>query len=284
MSLVHRTLRTTRPVGTLLAALVLVGGGARSASAQFTIDNLEVHLTARPGESLTRLIPVRSELDSVQQVRFVVKDWVRDSLGGNIMTDYASLASSCEDRLEVFPLSLQLGARATEYIRVTYAEPTAPDPGCWAIVLGETVRPPRPASASGGASVTITTLIGVKVYVHRANAVADGSIVSAAVEEFWEPVQQQDAPLDSNFVRQVAVRFANTGTAHLRVKSTVEIRGENSQLVTTLSGPEAYMTPESFRDVLVRLPALERGRYAAVVLLDYGAAEITATQVEFEVP
>jgi hypothetical protein len=64
----------------------------------------------------------------------------------------------------------------------------------------------------------------------------------------------------------------------------VEIRGENSQLVTTLSGPEAYMTPESFRDVLVRLPALERGRYAAVVLLDYGAAEITATQVEFEVP
>ena len=269
---------------TVLLALVLVVGATRPVAAQFTIDDLELHFTPQSAQPLTRLIPIRSEIDSVQQVRIVVKDWVRDSLGGNVMSDYGAHASSCGARLEVFPLTIQLGANATEFIRVTFSPTAAPDPGCWAIVLGETVRPPRAPSATGGASVTITTLIGVKVYVHTPEAKAVGAILSADVEEFWERKERAGQPLDSTFVRQLALRFENTGTAHLRVKSSAEIRDEATTIVAQLAGPEAYMTPGSYRDILVRLPSLQRGRYVAVLLLDYGADEITAAQIEFEVP
>jgi hypothetical protein len=86
------------------------------------------------------------------------------------------------------------------------------------------------------------------------------------------------------YVRDVAVRFENTGTAHLRVKSSVEIRDETTRVVQRIEGPEAYITPRAFRDIIVRVPALPRGRYVAVVLLDHGADEITATQLELEVP
>jgi hypothetical protein len=268
----------------VVLALVLVVGLTRPVAAQFTIDDLEIHLTPQAGEPLTRLIPIRSEIDAVQQVRIVVKDWVRDSLGGNVMSDYGSFGSSCGERLQVFPLTLQLGARATEFIRVSYSPTVASDPGCWAIVLSETVRPPQPPSPAGGASVTITTLIGVKVYVHAPDAKADGAILSADVEEFWERHERVGQPIDSTFVRQLAVRFESTGTAHLRVKSSVEIRDESTQVVAQLVGPEAYMTPGAYRDILVRLPSLKGGRYVAVVLLDYGADEITAAQIEFEVP
>lgn len=282
MRLIRRFPLATRVLQLALSSLVALGWGARPVSAQFTIDDLELHITARPGETLTRLIPIRSEIDSVQQIRINVKDWTRDSVGGNVMNDYGSLPSSCGARLQVFPLTLQLGPRATEFVRVTYELGADPEPGCWAIALGETVRPPRPPVP--GASVTITTLIGVKVYVHRPDAEPAGNILSADVEEFWERKELPNQPLDSAFVRQVAVRFASTGTAHLRVKSSVEIRDEATQMIARLEGPEAYITPDGWRDILVRLPELRRGRYAAVVLLDYGGEEITAAQVEFEVP
>lgn len=262
--------------------MVVSAAGARAASAQFTIDELELHYTAGAGQAVTRLIPIKSESDSVQQGRLWVRDWMRDSVGGNQMVTYGESGHSCGPRLSVFPLTLQLAARATEFVRVTYEPAGATDPGCWAIVLSETVRPPAETAASG-ASVTITTVVGVKVYVHAATARSNGTIVSADVEEFWESAQNAGAALDSSLVRQVAVRFQNTGTAHLRVKSTVEIRDESARVIRRLDGPEAYLTPDAFRDILVRLPTLERGRYIAVVLLDYGADEITAAQIDFEV-
>ncbi len=256
--------------------------GARAASAQFTIENLEMHFPADLREPMTQLIPLRSEIDSVQQVRLWLSDWERDSVGGNRMLPYGEGPGSCGSRLSIFPSTLQLGPRAVEYVRVTYT-PAAADSGCWSIVLSETLRPPRPSSNERGASVSINTITGVKVYVPAANAVARGDIISADVEAFYLPMDPPSR--DSTLERQVAVRFENTGTAHLRVKSEVEIRDVSGVIVQRLTGPEAYITPAAFRDILVRLPrTLRSGRYAAVVLLDFGADEIMAAQVEFEIP
>jgi hypothetical protein len=68
------------------------------------------------------------------------------------------------------------------------------------------------------------------------------------------------------------------------VKSSVEIRDETTRVVQRIEGPEAYITPRANRDINDRVPALPRGRYVAVVLLYNGADEITATQLELEVP
>lgn len=263
----------------LLLALVVLVGATRPVAAQFAIDELEMHFVPDASGAMTKVIPIRSSSDSLQQVRITVRDWQRDSIGGNAFLEYGSHRATCEGRLEVFPLTFQLAPNATEFVRVTYTGTAAVDPGCWALVLTETVRPP--SNREQGAAVSITTVMGVKVYVHASGARADGAVISADVEEYW---QARPTTSDSVFVRDVAVRFANTGTAHLRVRSSLEIRNEATQIVARLEGPEAYITPEAFRDILIRLPDLARGRYVAVILLDYGAEEITAAQVEFEVP
>ncbi|HRN52302.1 MAG TPA: hypothetical protein PK788_02340 [Gemmatimonadaceae bacterium] len=265
-----------------LAVMACAVSGATSLQAQFTIENLELHIPGGTRGSVTQLIPLRSEIDQVQQVRIWMGDWTRDSLGGNQILEYATTEHSCGGRVSVFPSNLQLGPRATEYVRVTYDAPANPDDGCWAIVLSETVRPPSQVEAERSASITISTIVGVKIYVHAANAVANAEVVSADVEEFWLPLDPPST--DSTIARQLAVRLANTGTAHLIVKSQVELRDERGNLVHRLTGDDAYVTPDAFRDILVRLPALPRGRYAAIVLLDFGADEISAAQVEFEIP
>lgn len=259
----------------------LMLGAARPVLAQFTVEELEMHVTVRPGTPVTRLIPVRSDIDSTQQVRVTLRDWMRDSTGSNVLLDYNSTARGCGSRLEVFPLTFQLPPRATEFIRVTYTPSAPADSGCWAIVLSETVRPPQ-ANTGAGSVVTITTLMGVKVYVHAVEERAEGTIVSADVEEFWE--RPTPTATDSSFVRQFAARFANTGTAHLVVKSTVEVRDEGGRIVSLLSAADAYITPGAYRDILVRVPDLPRGRYVAVMLFDFGGQEITAAQVELVLP
>jgi hypothetical protein len=265
----------------LALVIGLLLGCARPVLAQFTVEELEMHVTARSGTPVTRLIPVRSDIDSTQQVRVTVRDWMRDSTGNNLVLDYNSTARGCAERLEIFPLTFQLPPRATEFIRVTYTPSTPTDAGCWAMVLSETVRPPQSALAAGSV-VTITTLTGVKVYVHAVDERAEGTIVSADVEEFWE--RPAPTATDSTLVRQFAARFENSGTAHLVVKTSVEVRDEGGRIVSLLTASDAYITPGAFRDVLVRVPELPSGRYVAVMLFDFGAQEITAAQVELVLP
>jgi hypothetical protein len=281
----NATISVLRRRGFLVALLGVVAlGGARSLPAQISIESLEMHIRLGPGQNLSQVIPIRSEADSAQQLLVTVLDWQRDSAGANQFARYDSLPSSCRDRLQVFPATMQIGARATEFVRVSYRPNGASDPGCWAIVFVEVVRPPAPPKDSG-ASVTFTIMTGVKVYVHPAAAVADGEVEFADVEQFYDFRRNaQGTVIDSVAARRVAVRFSNTGTAHLVVKTSIEVRNANTQLVREVKGPDAHITPNAFRDILVTLPELPRGRYIAVALLDFGGAEIRAAQVEFEVP
>lgn len=251
-----------------------------TAQAQIAVDELEVHLTIGR-DSLGRAVAVRNESDTVQQVRITVKDWYRDSLGTNVFVDLGTHAASCKERLQVFPLTLQIPPRATDFVRLNYTATGADDPGCWGIILIEPVRPPL-APTGAPATAQITILNGVKVYLHRREERANGEVTYADVESSMQAVPA--SPRDSVLVREVVVRFENTGTSHLIVNSVVEVRDESTQLVRRIEGPVGYITPDAFRDFIVRLPDLPRGRYAAIVLLDFGADEVQATQVDFEIP
>lgn len=263
-----------------LFGMLLAGAWARPVSAQFSIDELELHVTPTGPAAITRAFAIRSAADTAQQILLELTDWDRDSAGTNLVRALGTHASSCESRVEVFPMTLQLPPRSTEFVRVTYTpRADSVETGCWAMVLARAVRPP--AATGQRTSVSISTVIGVKLNVHTVDARLEGEIVSADVEEVWE----RQAGGDSVRVRQLAVRFTNTGRAHLVVKSTVEIRNEATQLVAEFGGPDAHLTPGSFRDILIPLPAnLARGRYVAVVLLDYGGDEITAAQLDVEIP
>ncbi len=256
----------------------------RAAEAQVSVDELEVHmrLGLRP-ERMTDVIPVRNDDTKPHQVRVLLGDWERDSLGNNRFVEAGSTAGSCGARVGVFPATFQVAPGATELVRVTY-DPAPADTGCWSIVFIETVTPPPPRPEREGSFLTIEIRTGVKLYVHRHDAVALGEIVDASVDLVWRPRPTGTAVRDSMQVREASVHFANTGTAHVRVKSSVEIRSAQGALLRTVAGPDALITPGASRTIQVALPDLAPGDYVAILLLDYGGDEIAAAQADFRVP
>lgn len=274
------------------AVLVLFGALAfapAAARAQVAVDELEMHFQLAPGRGeLTQVIPVRNEQERVQQVRVVLNDWQRDSTGRNEFLPLGTHPGSCRDRVKVFPMTFQIAPGAVEYVRVTY-DAAGDLAGCWSIVLFESVQPPPPRDAQQGSRLTIEVRTGVKVYVHAPAEVKSGEIAFADVVQAWVPREPpagaaRGTPRDSALVWQADVRFRNTGTAHLRLKATVEIRDLDGLLLQKVVSGEAYLTPDAVRDLRVTLPTLAKGDYMALVMVDYGGDEITAAQVEFTVP
>lgn len=255
------------------------------ASAQVAVEALEVHLNLAPGKAThTGLIPVRNELDRPQQVRVLINDWRRDSLGRNEFLDAGSLPNSCRERLQVFPMSFQVAPRSVENVRVNY-DAAADSTGCWSIVMFETVEPPKPKSAENGSYLTFQVRTGVKIYVHSERPERAGEISFADVAQGWRPVAvAPGGPPDSTRAWQADLRFLNTGSAHLVIRSSVEIRDLDGLLLQKVAGDEGYLTPGAVRDMRIALPDLAPGTYLALVLVDYGGDEITAAQVEFRIP
>jgi P pilus assembly chaperone PapD len=271
----------------LLSLVVLLGGLAAGspADAQVSVTELEVHLQLK-GDTvpLTQVIPVKNDETRVQQVRVVVGDWIRDSTGNNVFTESATgVSERCGARLSVFPTTFQIAPGATELVRVSYA-PNSQDEGCWAIAFIETVQPPVRRPDGQGSFLTLEVRTGVKVYVHRQNAYRAGIVESADVGLVWRPVRNAAGRKDSTQVREATVLFANTGTAHIKVRATLEIRDLQARLLQTVAGSDLPMVPNSARYIPLAVPALPRGDYVAVMLLDYGGEEIAAAQMEFRVP
>jgi P pilus assembly chaperone PapD len=270
----------------LFGALVLAPSTAR---AQVAVDELEMHFQLAPGRGeLMQVIPVRNDQETVQQVRVVLNDWQRDTTGRNDFLPLGTHPGTCGQKVKVFPMTFQIAPGAVEYVRVTYDAGGALA-GCWSIVLFESVKPPPPRDQQQGSRVNIEVRTGVKVYVHAANEVKSGEIAFADVVQAWVPKPlPPDAPRgarrDSTQVWQADLRFRNTGTAHLRLRATVEIRDLDGLLLQKVVSPEAYLTPDALRDLRITLPTLAKGDYLALVMVDYGGDEITAAQVEFTVP
>jgi P pilus assembly chaperone PapD len=254
------------------------------AAGQVAVEDLEVHLRLRgAGEAVTQVIPIKNEQDRPQQVRISLGDWYRDSVGRNVFVAAGTTPGSCGERVQVFPTNLQIAAGATEMVRVAYT-PMATDPGCWSVVFIETVSPPRAAPTGQGSHLTVEIRTGVKVYVHRPDATIDGTVESAEVGFFWRRADPRGSSRDTVQVREAVVRFANTGTGHLRVRTVLELRDSNAALVRSGDGPEYYVTPGAVVNMHFVIPALPPGDYVAIILLDYGDDEISAAQIDFRIP
>jgi P pilus assembly chaperone PapD len=269
-----------------MVALALAASALQpiAARAQVSVDELEIHMRlTTPRAPITHTIPVRNDETRAQQVRVVAGDWVRDSLGNNMFLEAGAVATSCGQRLSVFPATLQVAPGATELVRVTYDAAPA-DSGCWSIVFIETVTPPPPRADGQGSFLTIEVRTGVKIYVHRADAIALGEVQDMNVGTAWRLRAPGTPSRDTVLVREATVRFANSGTSHLRVSTSLEIRAANGDLLHSVEGPEAPMTPGAIRLVRIPMPPLPAGDYIAIMLLDYGGDEIAAGQTDFRVP
>ncbi len=246
----------------LACAALALTAAPRTAHAQLTVDELEVHLIAG-GSSVVHTVGVRNESAERVQAVVTIEDWERSEAGANRFLPAGSHERSCAAGLEVFPRSLALEPGATATVRLAFTG--VPDAAsCWSIVFLEN----RATQMAGGRQLQYTVRTGVKVHVSTPGAARDGQIESMTLE---------DATPD------VAIRFRNAGDVQLQVGGAVEVRRTDNSLVHRGELASFPVLPTQQRIVRSALPALPAGRYVILALLDFGGSELVAGQLEYEV-
>lgn len=255
----------------LAVTLVLVG---RRASAQVAVDELEVHLSLRPGATrLAGTFHAANPTDGPVNATISVADWDRSDRGENRYYPLGTLPGSCGPHVKVFPSVLRLEPRSVQAIQVIVDSADAVPRECHAILFVESA-PMRGLSASG---LAYTVRYGVKVYAER-DVPPSAEVVAMSMERRVASA----APNDSAWVLDLA--FHNSGGRQTETHGSVEVRRLDNSVVKSVDVAEFPTLPGATRKLSVRMPSLPSGRYVVLALLDYGGGEIAAGQASLEVP
>lgn len=255
-----------------LVGSAALGLAPRPVQAQISIEQLELRFpVAALGASVA---PQSFRINNVSaapvQVSVRLADWDRSETGENRYFEPGTAPNSCAADLTVFPMTLRIEAGSAEDVNVLVrAGASAP---CHSLLFVE--MPPPPASASKGANITYSLRYGIKVYVEPDFAPA-GEIVSAALA-----VRAPGTPRADTLV----ALFRNTGLVQAIVRGHVEIRREDDSVAERIALEDVPVLGGARRRLSVALPALPRGRYAAILLLDLGTEELLAAQALLEIP
>lgn len=255
-----------------LVALATVGG-TRSVGAQIAVDELELRFALRTGAPAQQTFRVSNESDSATQVTITPEDWDRDETGKNQFYPLGQLQTSCRGRVVVSPTVFQLAPKSAQTIRVSVDSASKFSAGCYTILFVET---PRPPNAKAQSAILYSIRYGVKVYAEPATLPENGEVEDVQVH--------RDSSAADSSSRALSVLFHNTGSRHLLIHGTVEIRRPDNSLVSRVDVPEFPALPAARRRVSVALPKVGTGRYIVLALLDYGGREIVAGQADFQVP
>jgi P pilus assembly chaperone PapD len=267
-----RTLRATWCVAALLAGTTVEG------RAQLTIDQSEVTLSSRPADRRVAVFNVGNEGRAAINVTLEIEDWDRAENGENRFYPRGTLARTCGPRLTAFPLSIRLEPNTRQSVRLQFDGLDSLSRACWAVVFARVQFPTPP----GGQRLQYVLRSGVKVYAEPADLPSDAAIEGLTV------APHEKSPADTlksgTPTRDLVVAFRNTGGVHLMASGRVELRRPDNSVAATLPVAEFPSVPEAKRLLRLGLPALPRGHYVALALLDIGGSELLASQVEFDVP
>ena len=257
--------RTTRRAAAGLAAFVLVAGVPR-AEAQLAVDQVELFLDPHAPGRRVQSFSVSNESDQVVEATLYLNDWDRDENGENRFSDSGRLPQSCGRYLRIFPLSLRLPPHTQQAVRVSLEGADSLGKTCWSVVFVESSAQRQ----TRGRAINYVTRLGVKLYVVPPNLPKDGEVESVAIRD--------------SIGRQLTLSFRNTGDVPLWPHGSVEFRRLDASVAETVPIEEFPVLPGSLRRLTLRLPALPRGRYIALALIDYGGSDIAGGQVQLEVP
>jgi len=260
-----------------LAAFVLAGLAPRSASAQLAVDQAEIFLEPRAVGRGIASINVSNEGDSVAEARVYLSDWDRREDGEHRFYPSGTLPRSCARVLRVFPLSVRLAPHTSQGVRVALDGADTLSAACWSIVFVESGATPT----GGGRQLAYVTRLGVKIYGLPAGLAKDGMI-----DELAERGRQPSSgkPAGDAGGKRLDVTFRNSGGLPLWVRGRIEFRRLDNSVAATADVPEFPVLPGARRTVAVPAPKVRAGRYVALVLLDYGGADIAGAQIPFETP
>ena len=147
------------------------------------------------------------------------------------------------------------------------------DRECWAAAIVESVVP----RIESGRSVNYHLRLATKIYQQPAGLVANGELLEMDVAP-----HRPDSAASS--ATRLEVLFANTGGRHIETRGELQIRRPDNSLAATLELPTMYTLPGARSRAGIVLPDLPRGRYVLLAVFDFGGDELTAGQIEYEVP
>ena len=256
-------------------AVVLAPAAVR---AQLTVDQTELTLSTRPADRRIAVFNVGNEGREAINVTIEIEDWDRSGLGENRFFKSGELTRSCARWLRVFPQSMRLEPNQTQGVRLVAEGADSLTQACWSVVFARMILP----GAQGARRLQYVVRTGVKVYVEPPGLASDGAIEGMTL--MAHAPMPADTANTSRPARDLAIVYRNTGGVHLMTHGTVEVRRADNSIAATVRVEEFPTLPGAVRQLVVPLPAVPKGRYLVLTLLDFGGAELVAGQVELEAP
>lgn len=236
--------------------------------AQYTTQaqNLGVYPTTldfklAAGQSEAQVINLSNGSGQKVQFRLYLNDWVRDSVGGHIYYEPATIDRSCAQWLNVDKnfVELQPGESTQVTVQMTVPQdPKAAKGMKWAMLFIETIEE-NVSRNDKNAQATVKNLIRVGVHIYETPPGATEKSIRVL-----DLKAHPDIPNTYDLVCE------NTGEIMIECKAYLELADEKGEQ-TKLDYVEFPMFPGQKRYVTFELPKnLPDGKYSALGVLDAG--------------
>jgi len=259
------------------AALLIPAAVPAPLAGQISVDQAELYLQPQAASANVTSFNVRNESNQTVEATVYVMDWTRDEDGQNQFVPAGSQPQSCFPYLRVFPLSLRLDPGTQQAVRIGLQGADSLPATCWSIIFVEA----RSGGATSGRRVSYVMRLGVKLYITPSGLSKDGEVEDMSIDTLPAGAK---APADTAKEPHVHVAFRNSGGLPYWVHGSVEYRRLDNSVAATDSVTSFPILPGARRRFATLVPKLPAGHYVALVLLDYGGAEVAAGQLPLDVP
>lgn len=213
------------------------------------------------GQSEAQVINLSNGSANKVQFRIYLNDWVRDSTGGHIYYEPATIERSCARWLTIDKNFIELQPGESTQLTVQMLVPSTPEASSemkWAMLFIETVEE-NVSKNDKNAQATVKNLIRVGVHVYQTppNATEKG-------------IKVLDLRANKEIANTYDLYCKNTGDVMIECKAYLELAAANGEQ-TKLDFIEFPMFPGQVRIVTFELPKnLPAGKYNALGILDGG--------------
>lgn len=232
---------------------------------QINAQNLGVYPTTldfklAAGQSEAQTINLSNGSQEKVQFRIYLNDWIRDSLGGHIYYEPASIERSCARWLQIDKnfIELQPGESTQLTVQMLVPQDESAKDMKWAMLFIETIEE-NTSRNDENAQATVKNLIRVGVHVYQTPP--------GATEKSISVVDLKPHPEIANAYNLVC---KNTGDVMIECKAYLELADATGEQ-TRLDYIEFPMFPGQKRFVTFELPKnMPDGKYSALGVLDAG--------------